>query len=266
MAEVLPGAVRLAPPKPSSSSSAASSPSSDPAPAGETLRCGLVVWSVGNESRPLIRAVSASLPEQRAFYTSNANAATVKLAVDPWLRVVGAENLLAAGDNALLPGSPLPATAQAAAQQGAFAARLLSRGYALGAGGLGRPPPHRPAAGGAWRLPTVAAAGGGGGGSVGHIAAGALLSSHPAPAAAASPTAPALGPPADYWEVAPVFEFLGLGLLAYVGSGSALTQLDAGNLLSLRLSGGFAYLLWRSVYVTKQARAGWAMQWASIVC
>lgn len=209
---------------------------------GEVLRCGLVVWSVGNSARPLTAALSAALPAQRAF-APDPSAPSVKLAVDPWLRVAGARDLLAAGDCARLHGCPLPATAQAAAQQGAYAARLLSRGYALGVGGLDKPPPHRPAA------------------------------------AAGAGAAPASAWPTAAWEVAPVFEFLGLGLLACapgwgegglggcvaaapfscdgpfaadVGADSALTQVDAG-LLQLQLSGPFAFLLWRSVYITKCA-------------
>lgn len=47
------------------------------------------------------------------------------------------------------------------------------------------------------------------------------------------------------------FEFLSLGLLAYVGNDQALTQFEAGD-ASVALYGQFAYLLWRSVYITKQ--------------
>ena len=59
-----------------------------------------------------------------------------RIAVDPWLRVIGAPlgSLLALGDAALCcsaDGSALPQTAQVAAQQGAYVARLLNRGYDL---------------------------------------------------------------------------------------------------------------------------------------
>ena len=50
------------------------------------------------------------------------------------------------------------------------------------------------------------------------------------------------------------FHFLSLGLLAYVGDDRALTQFELGKSQRLRYeaSGRFAFLLWKSVYVTKQ--------------
>lgn len=169
---------------------------------GTCLQCGLIVWSTGNAARPLTQLISASLPAQRAF-APNAASPSTKLAVDPWHRVVGASDLLALGDCSRLHGAPLPATAQVAAQQGAYAARLLNRGYAVGLGGLDAPPP--------W--------------------------------VRRAPAQPA--------EVAHPFSFLSFGLLAYVTGGSALTQVDAGP-VQLAVAGSLAYLLWRSVYLTKQ--------------
>lgn len=49
------------------------------------------------------------------------------------------------------------------------------------------------------------------------------------------------------------FEFLSLGLLAYVGNDRALTQIEAFD-STVNLYGAFAFLLWRSVYITKQVR------------
>ena len=41
--------------------------------------------------------------------------------------------------------------------------------------------------------------------------------------------------------------------MAYVGDEKALTQIEAGDSsLGLKLYGSFAFLLWRSVYITKQ--------------
>lgn len=49
------------------------------------------------------------------------------------------------------------------------------------------------------------------------------------------------------------FEFLSLGIMAYVGNDMALTQIEAGSAdLSVKLYGRLAFLLWRSVYITKQ--------------
>ncbi|CAL8468561.1 g8101 [Coccomyxa elongata] len=47
------------------------------------------------------------------------------------------------------------------------------------------------------------------------------------------------------------FAFLSLGLMAYVGSDQAITQLEAGK-ASFSLAGYLSFLLWRSVYITKQ--------------
>ena len=48
------------------------------------------------------------------------------------------------------------------------------------------------------------------------------------------------------------FEFLNLGLLAYVGAGQAVAQVQFGENSLLNASGENAFLLWRSVYVVKQ--------------
>ncbi|KAK9915294.1 hypothetical protein WJX75_007230 [Coccomyxa subellipsoidea] len=47
------------------------------------------------------------------------------------------------------------------------------------------------------------------------------------------------------------FAFLSLGLMAYVGSDQAITQFEAGK-ASFSLAGYLSFLLWRSVYITKQ--------------
>ena len=52
-------------------------------------------------------------------------------------------------------------------------------------------------------------------------------------------------------EAAP-FDFLNLGLLAYVGGGEALSQLQLGDKKIGAYAGSAAFLLWRSVYIVKQ--------------
>jgi NADH dehydrogenase FAD-containing subunit len=54
-------------------------------------------------------------------------------------------------------------------------------------------------------------------------------------------------------EEAPDFVFLNLGLLAYVGGGEALTQVQAGDVPIIGLAGKGVFALWRSVYLAKQA-------------
>ncbi|EFJ45820.1 hypothetical protein VOLCADRAFT_105834 [Volvox carteri f. nagariensis] len=53
-----------------------------------------------------------------------------------------------------------------------------------------------------------------------------------------------------YWDRP--FEFLSLGIMAYVGSDKALTQVEAFDVINLKLYGSVAFLLWKSVYITKQ--------------
>jgi NADH dehydrogenase FAD-containing subunit len=48
------------------------------------------------------------------------------------------------------------------------------------------------------------------------------------------------------------FEFLNLGILAYIGDDQALAQVSAGNSQLVSASGELGYLLWRSVYTVKQ--------------
>jgi NADH dehydrogenase FAD-containing subunit len=49
-----------------------------------------------------------------------------------------------------------------------------------------------------------------------------------------------------------VVNFLNLGLLAYVGGGKALSQVELGNMPIFRYAGSISYVLWRSVYLVKQ--------------
>lgn len=54
----------------------------------------------------------------------------------PARSVIGAEDVLALGDASLFVPERLPATAQVAGQQGAYAAHLVNRGFTLGMGGM----------------------------------------------------------------------------------------------------------------------------------
>ena len=53
-------------------------------------------------------------------------------------------------------------------------------------------------------------------------------------------------------EEAPGFKFLNLGILAYLGSGQALSQIDLGDVPLFSYAGSVAFMLWRSVYLVKQ--------------
>lgn len=183
----------------------------------EVLSCGLSVWAAGNEPVPFVRELLAQLPESAAGSAGRIN-------VDRWLRCPTHTeerfgSILVLGDVACLemikndPSSALPQTAQVAGQQGEFMARLLNRGYDL----------------------------------------------HQTP-----PKLPEKKPFDEFskqriWllvrglEEAPDFVFLNLGLLAYVGSGEALTQVQLGEVPLFNFAGKRAFALWRSVYLAKQA-------------
>jgi len=162
---------------------------------GETLLpYGLAVWAAGTEAREITRKLISKIDEQ-------ANSPEGKrgfLGVDNWLRVKGTNGtILAIGDAARLTDGPLPTTGQVAAQQGAYLARRLNRGYDL-----------------ACTVPTVQRK--------------------------------------LFTDVSRPFEFLNLGVLAYVGDRKALAQVSLGDTKVVLASGRAGFWLWRSVYLAKQ--------------
>jgi len=228
-----------------------------------SLACGVAVWSGGTSPRQLTAALTDSLNQGGAQGGGNPFG---KVLVDPWLRAVGAPegSLLALGDAVEVvklstiqaqeaePGAglerledakaanakaangggtaaavrwsggewsvtddsvPFPQTAQVAAQQGAYAARLLNRRYDLS------PPVGSP--------PVLRAQG-----DSTYLDFGLL-------------------PLVQGLEARP-FQFLNLGLLAYLGGGEALSQVQVGDSRLFAQAGSVGFLLWRSVYLTKQ--------------
>ncbi|CAL8465647.1 g5183 [Coccomyxa elongata] len=170
---------------------------------GEHIAYGACVWSAGNAAVPIVQAVARQLPQQQDL-AKGRNPAATKLAVDPFLRIAGARDALALGDCSRLTGAPLPSTAQVAAQQGAYAARMINMGYKLGTGGLHEKFPCR----------TIKEDG-----------------------------------KVDWYKKP--FEFLPLGFMAYLGRDKAVTHLEAGK-LNFDTAGYLSFLIWRSVYLTKQ--------------
>jgi NADH:ubiquinone reductase (non-electrogenic) len=82
---------------------------------GSVVPFGLAVWSTGIGPQPFVDATE--FPKD----------ADGRLVIDEYLRVVGSEDLYAAGDCASVTPSRLPATAQVAQQQGAYLARAMKR-------------------------------------------------------------------------------------------------------------------------------------------
>eukprot|EP00882_Tetradesmus_deserticola_P001020 GHRQ01001105.1.p1 GENE.GHRQ01001105.1~~GHRQ01001105.1.p1 ORF type:complete len:649 (+),score=345.14 GHRQ01001105.1:241-2187(+) len=208
---------------------------------------GLCVWSTGNAARPLVRDLVQALPRQ-AKYSNPARPASSKLGVDPYLRVVGARDMIALGDCSMMLGNRLPATAQVAGQQGAYVARMVNRGYSMGLGGLDTSPPVKvdPALGevdteGLRKLRPVDAAAISQQPKLTEVDLKAVLNND----------STYLQAPAGVSYYRKPFEFLSLGIMAYVGNDKALTQVEAFD-TSLNVYGRLAFLLWRSVYITKQ--------------
>lgn len=98
------------------------------------LPCGLTVWSAGQIGQDLVRGLHKDIPLQQELAEQQANRNDSQLFVDQWLRVRGVPDgsVIALGDCARKENEePLPQTAQVAAQQGAFVARLLNKQYDL---------------------------------------------------------------------------------------------------------------------------------------
>lgn len=184
---------------------------------GTELNYGLSVWAAGNGPLPLTLQIIDTLGEEQS---AEQNVARGRLAVDPWLRVVGGKGkILAFGDCSCITRGQLPATAQVASQQGEYLASLMNKHYQFSpeiADGIFPPPTRDPEAD-----VSVSEA----------IAAFATQGEN----------------------YARPFQFLNLGILAYTGGGSALAQVsvapESGN---IKGSGQLGNAVWRSVYLTKQ--------------
>lgn len=174
---------------------------------GRSLPYGLAVWAAGNGPLPLVSNLIKQLPEQEEKQAFGRG----RLVTDEWLRVKGAEGVLAIGDCCVINDKPLPANAQAASQQGFFLGRLLSKNI-----DFTRSIPER----------------------TGPITTpGELLS---------------VGEKRENGKIyAKGFQFLNLGTLAYTGGDSALAQI-AVDKRAIKSSGEAGFLLWRSVYLSKQ--------------
>jgi NADH dehydrogenase FAD-containing subunit len=188
-----------------------------------TLPTGLTVWCAGTAPVPLVDQLLQQLPESVRNYDG-------RIKVDKWMRPAMPKkellgSILVLGDAAAFPESDqqisdnslLPQTAQVAGQQGAYAARILSRGYYLTS--------DRPV------LPS-------GTEDFSDNVFNDLAM-------------------ARWLEVrglatAPQFVFLNLGLLAYLGGGEALSQVQVGDFTLFSYFGSVAFVLWRSVYLVKQ--------------
>ena len=202
----------------------------------EEIDCGIIVWAAGTMPVRLTENLISNLDEASTDkglgIMPSLLAERGRIPVDCWQRVLGAPpgSLLAIGDasgTVTDKASHLPQNAQVAAQQGAYIARLLNRGYDLsgsasdmtgvdassGEDSLFLPPPihHKASAGD--KLTNLKLRG---------------------------------------QVTAKPFQFLNLGQLAYTGGGEALSQVQLGDKKLFSQAGSVGFLLWRSVYIVKQ--------------
>uniref|UniRef100_A0A7S1TJV9 FAD/NAD(P)-binding domain-containing protein n=1 Tax=Erythrolobus australicus TaxID=1077150 RepID=A0A7S1TJV9_9RHOD len=139
--------------------------------------------------------------------------------IDRWLRVKGTTSVFAFGDCAVSDVDPLPATGQVAAQQGSYVARLLNRNVCL-----------------ACEIPVLLPK---------------KMSNDLTPEQFADMQSELSGK-RNKIKFAKPFQFLSLGIMAYVGGKKAVADVDAGDFQVGNVSGRLAFFLWRSVYLTKQ--------------
>lgn len=186
---------------------------------GSEIKYGLAVWAAGNGPLPITLQLIDALGGEGSEQKNAQDIARGRVAIDPWLRVIGGEGkILAYGDCSCIVDGQLPATAQVASQQGEFLAKLLSRGYDMSPG----------------------------------VEDGILIP--PKPTASDKTLSESIAAFAiQNGEFAAPFQFLNLGILAYTGGGSALAQLQvAPNGEPVKGTGKVGFGLWRSVYLTKQ--------------
>lgn len=184
---------------------------------GSVIPYGLAVWAAGNGPIPLTLHMVEELGEDQA---KEQDVARGRIAVDPWLRAIGGKGkILAFGDCSCIcqGGQQLPATAQVASQQGEYLASTMNRKFDMSPtevkNGVLAPP----------------------------MIDRKLLSDCIA------------GISTKNVEYAKPFQFLNLGILAYTGGGSALSQVEtAPEAPPVLASGKVGNLLWRSVYLSKQ--------------
>ncbi|EIE84759.1 hypothetical protein RO3G_09469 [Rhizopus delemar RA 99-880] len=85
----------------------------------DAIPYGLLVWATGNTSRPLVKNLMAQYPEAQNVRRG--------LVVDDWLRMSGTQDIYALGDCTATKYAP---TAQVAAQQGKYLARVFAQLHA----------------------------------------------------------------------------------------------------------------------------------------
>jgi NADH dehydrogenase FAD-containing subunit len=203
----------------------------------EAIDCGIIVWAAGTMPVRLTERIIDNLDKACEKKGSNVTPGSLskygRIPVDRWQRVLGAPSgsMIAIGDASGTIGEKtdelLPQTAQVAAQQGAYVARLLNRGYDLTG------------------APTFKDS---------EVTTSLSTNSLFLPAPINHEAAIDEGKKKDLRGMvnAKPFKFLNLGQLAYTGGGEALSQVQLGDKKLFNQAGSVGFLLWRSVYIVKQ--------------
>mmetsp|Transcript_5256 Transcript_5256/g.6987 ORF Transcript_5256/g.6987 Transcript_5256/m.6987 type:complete len:664 (-) Transcript_5256:119-2110(-) len=207
---------------------------------GKTIPYGVAVWAAGNGPLPvtlqLIEDITKSKSGRGASQEEAQSVARGRLAIDPWLRVLGCGgDILSLGDCSCITAGQLPATAQVASQQGEYLAKLLSNKYDMN--------------------PSLSDyIGSSNGDAAASLPSGTLLPPKRDAAKSQSIVEKVTSFAIQNDDFAAPFQFLNLGILAYTGAGSALAQLQVTPAQSstVKGKGKIGFGLWRSVYISKQ--------------
>ncbi len=217
-----------------------------------TLPYGFCVWAAGNGPIPFVNEMINTIGDPQE---SLQNQARGRIGIDSWCRVIGADNVYAFGDCTFNVDSPLPATAQVASQQGSYLGRLFSKGFDMSA--PVNVPPSRTIitdndSGEQYIAPSERF-------NIGQLGVPAktevwtdfIDKETTATAESKSTSMTNREKEEKNLEYAKPFQFLNLGVLAYIGASRALAQISVDEKLILG-SGPIGFLLWRGIYWTKQ--------------
>jgi NADH dehydrogenase FAD-containing subunit len=196
----------------------------------ERIPYGLCLWAAGNAPRALARKVIEQVQPNIA--------SKGKILTDAWMRVVGVADgtVFAVGDCSEMETGALPQTAMVASQQGEYVARLINS--------VATPYPTRIQLG-----------------TEGAIASYGLQVASKLTTAAGEGSTVAQAVLENRMALAPPFQLVYLGILAYLGDSKALAQVKVGlNSVAgqgapvdvLSQGGWVSWLIWRSVYIVKQ--------------
>jgi NADH dehydrogenase FAD-containing subunit len=226
---------------------------------GSKIQYGMSLWAAGIGQLPITKNIIESLTTTT---TTTDNITEVgggggggeqskaqdefargRVGVDPWLRVLGGHgHIFSLGDCSCVSHAPtLPATAQVASQQGEYLGKLLSNDYTIDAMSSSSSSDM----GAVSLLPPM----------INDHQLVSRRSKLPSEQIAAYTMSEA--------NIAPPFQFLDLGILAYTGSGSALAQVQVApsregrgdetwDPVRLQIKGKVGFALWRTIYLAKQ--------------